>query len=242
MSYCTKCGKQNPDTAKFCTGCGITLKPVVTQSIPTAVPINVNHPLKTESPSKNKTKWLLIGIIVFLGLGAGIYFIFFNKKKDIDKATVTTDNVVPAADSAVRTNTTTTEVTPPVSEAVPSNTETLTARIPQIIKDFYQMAETRNFDNLYDSYLTGIERYYGKTYPSRVELQTLFSNYYSANSNSFHDITNIQTTPYTDYTEAIVTLNYSYFVIKTQEQKYQSDIKVRFIFNKNGQIKSISAL
>ena len=36
MSYCTKCGKQNPDTAKFCTGCGTTLiitPPIVINSL-----------------------------------------------------------------------------------------------------------------------------------------------------------------------------------------------------------------
>ncbi|MDZ4810932.1 MAG: zinc-ribbon domain-containing protein [Bacteroidota bacterium] len=81
MSYCIKCGKQNPDTAKFCTGCGITLKPVVTQSIPTTGPVDVNHPTRNQNFPTNRTKWLLLGIFVFLGLGTGAYFIFFNKKK-----------------------------------------------------------------------------------------------------------------------------------------------------------------
>ena len=173
-------------------------------------------------------------------------FFFFNKKKDT--TTTKTEDKRSTDSTTVAENTTPQVSQPAVPEVVPSTTttnitnETLTAQIPQIIKDYYQLAESRSFDNLYDLYLSRIERYYGKTYPSRAELETLFSKYYATTSNSFHNITNIQTTSFADYTEAIVTLNYSYFVIKTQEQKYQSDIKVRFVFNKSGQIKSIAAL
>ena len=70
MSFCTKCGKQNLDTAKFCTSCGATLATITVTPFPSQV------------VSKNKNYWIVIGIVVILGLGVGAYFIFFNKKSE----------------------------------------------------------------------------------------------------------------------------------------------------------------
>lgn len=68
MSYCIKCGKQNPDTAKFCTGCGGNLAITVTPHI---IPQKkgINH-------------WIIIGVVALLGLLAGAYFVFLKKDKD----------------------------------------------------------------------------------------------------------------------------------------------------------------
>lgn len=70
MIYCTKCGKENAGTAKFCTGCGGNLTNI-------AAP-KVNH-------KKNKNQWI-IGSLIIVGLLASAYFLFFNKdgeNKDI---------------------------------------------------------------------------------------------------------------------------------------------------------------
>ena len=93
MIYCTKCGKQNSDTAKFCTGCGaiLTLVP--------ASPGNTAAPSATTSTGKNKITWWVIGIIVVMGLGTGAYFIFFNKKKKVD---IAMKNTNPSTDTAIR--------------------------------------------------------------------------------------------------------------------------------------------
>ena len=40
MSFCTKCGKQNSDTAKFCTGCGISL--LIPKPAPVTIADNKN--------------------------------------------------------------------------------------------------------------------------------------------------------------------------------------------------------
>ncbi|MBK8300440.1 MAG: YARHG domain-containing protein [Chitinophagaceae bacterium] len=70
MAFCTKCGKQNLDNAKFCTSCGATLTLVAATPVP-LLPV-----------SKNKNNWILIAIIAILVLSIGAYFIFFNKKSD----------------------------------------------------------------------------------------------------------------------------------------------------------------
>lgn len=66
MLFCSTCGKENTDTAKFCTGCGTTLIATTEKHI---IP----------KPAKNNTKWLIIaGVIILSGIGS--YFLFFNKK------------------------------------------------------------------------------------------------------------------------------------------------------------------
>lgn len=65
MSYCTKCGNQNPDTAKFCTSCGGNLAKTVTPTL-TPQKKGINH-------------WVIIGAVVLLGLLAGAYFVFLKK-------------------------------------------------------------------------------------------------------------------------------------------------------------------
>ena len=81
MIYCTKCGKQNPDTAKFCTGCGATLTNSSVQPTQQTTSANAPNPFTDEPAKKNKTAWIIIGIIIFLGLGIGAYFMFFSNKK-----------------------------------------------------------------------------------------------------------------------------------------------------------------
>ena len=46
MAFCTKCGKQNLDNAKFCTSCGATLTLVAATPVP-LLPV-----------SKNKNNWI----------------------------------------------------------------------------------------------------------------------------------------------------------------------------------------
>jgi hypothetical protein len=82
MSFCTKCGKQNSDTAKFCIGCGTTLMASVILVKPDTTIPDSGYSVMPRPSSIRKIKWIIIGIIVLLGLGAGAYFIFFNKKKE----------------------------------------------------------------------------------------------------------------------------------------------------------------
>ena len=81
MPFCTTCGKQNPDTAKFCTGCGASL-------------IAIADKITIVQPANNNTKWFIIaGVVVLAGISS--YFLFFNNK---GKGKVTDK---PVTDSAV---------------------------------------------------------------------------------------------------------------------------------------------
>lgn len=75
MATCTICGKQNPDTAKFCTGCGATF--------PSAINPATEGTYKKEEAVNGKTVgkpwgWLM-GAITGIGLGVAIYFLFIRK-------------------------------------------------------------------------------------------------------------------------------------------------------------------
>lgn len=85
MSFCTNCGKQNPDTAKFCTSCGTTLTAKVVSSQPNAPIVApptiapVYQPPGTKLTGKNT--WIIIAVMLLLGLGAAGYYLFFYKKQ-----------------------------------------------------------------------------------------------------------------------------------------------------------------
>ena len=77
MFYCSNCGKQNPNTAKFCTGCG-------------AILTNTKY---SETPKNNYKVIILVS--VFLITIVASYFIFFNPKNK--PATITVVNADTAA-------------------------------------------------------------------------------------------------------------------------------------------------
>lgn len=56
--FCPKCGKENPDTNQFCGNCGVPL---------------VRSPTNKQLPPKSKNNNFIIGLIVFIILGAIFY-------------------------------------------------------------------------------------------------------------------------------------------------------------------------
>lgn len=71
MAFCTKCGKQNLDNAKFCIDCG--------------TPISQHSVI---SLAKSKKKWLIIGILIGAVLIAMSYFVFYKKGKTNSEDTI----------------------------------------------------------------------------------------------------------------------------------------------------------
>lgn len=79
MAYCIKCGKQNTDTAKFCTTCGAAMITVNSKTITGATQTVV-------VPKQASSKILIIAITALVVLGGAGYFIFRNKPgKDSDQ-------------------------------------------------------------------------------------------------------------------------------------------------------------
>jgi hypothetical protein len=78
MAYCTKCGKQNPDTAKFCTGCGALLSGSTQATSPEPGKIPEANG-SNRSKKKGVAVWVL-SVSVLLAAATAAYFIFFNKK------------------------------------------------------------------------------------------------------------------------------------------------------------------
>ena len=82
MAYCTKCGKQNTDTAKFCTTCGKAM-------IITASKADIGASQTIVVPKQTSSKMLIIAITALVVLGVAGYFMFRNKPgKTGDQGTV----------------------------------------------------------------------------------------------------------------------------------------------------------
>ncbi|MBK8300434.1 MAG: zinc-ribbon domain-containing protein [Chitinophagaceae bacterium] len=199
MAYCTKCGKQNSDTAKFCTSCGATLKSGVIPPIPTSAPNKVYHPMEPKRNSSKKSTWLAIGIISFLGLFAGVYFIFFNKKKSAkaNEIVVETD-VVPPADTTTSQADYNAAPEPDVSKPVPLNPEsnittepispTEVTYVSQVLQNFYQCENNEDISCLLDNYNFPVGRYYQLNNVSYYDLHKLFSESFNEKLD-YHNIT-----------------------------------------------------
>ncbi|MDZ4810927.1 MAG: zinc-ribbon domain-containing protein [Bacteroidota bacterium] len=97
MAYCIKCSKQNPDTAKFCTGCGATLIIANTESIGSAKTTNYST-----APGK-KNIWVILTIAAFIVVGALSWFLFFKKKNKTEKQITDTATVATPENSSGNT-------------------------------------------------------------------------------------------------------------------------------------------
>lgn len=156
MSYCSKCGKQNSDTAKFCTSCGGTL--IAKQD---SLPKN-DYQKESQPIKENNINWVLIGSLVTLLVAVAVYFIFFNKVK---KDTQVTNNNTEQKDTAK-------PLAPTVidSDPVPLNSETTTVEltisktevdnISRRINEFYKYETEKDITNLLSYYRFPLDRYY----------------------------------------------------------------------------------
>lgn len=82
MNYCTACGKQNPEIAKFCTGCGAMLKSAILQPGQPVIRKDTAFEKTFKQPVKGKKNlWLIIGLLAFLALGTAFYFLFINNPR-----------------------------------------------------------------------------------------------------------------------------------------------------------------
>ena len=86
MFYCTKCGAQMADEAKFCRACGTPAQQPVPQQ--TAQPVSPAPAVQavpaadTQAAVKKKSKlplMIILCAVLLIGAGAAVYFLFFNK-------------------------------------------------------------------------------------------------------------------------------------------------------------------
>ncbi len=83
--YCTNCGKQIKDGARFCEHCGVPVgnRGPANGRIPVGGGMGTNgaEPVKTEGGRSKKKYWLflLLGLLVVLAIGAAVWLLFFRK-------------------------------------------------------------------------------------------------------------------------------------------------------------------
>lgn len=78
MHFCTKCGKENYDSAKFCTSCGEALRGTD----------------RGQSSNSKKHMRLITGTVIAIVLSTCAWFLFFNKPRDRDKESSVNKNVL----------------------------------------------------------------------------------------------------------------------------------------------------
>ena len=164
MIYCTKCGKQNLDYAKFCTGCGYGLSGKVQSTSPP-----LKEPEKGAEPKKNKHTVLLLSVALLVITVIAAYFIFFNKKKEgqiVDK-----DNgsgkelVVQPSTDIPRNNTKKSDSKPvPLNPGSQSDNASISPtevdNVSRRIDEFYSHENDENVTKLLSYYRFPLDQYF----------------------------------------------------------------------------------
>lgn len=156
MSYCIKCGKQNPASAKFCTGCGGALFAKRENTSATSY-------LTESNPAKGKKiNWVIFTSLGILLIAAAVYFIFLNKEKNKDN---------PVSDKTEQKNTNETSI-PKVTDSDPvplkpgtqnaeiTISETEVDNVSRRIDEFYKYETSEDIPNLLSYYKFPLDRYY----------------------------------------------------------------------------------
>lgn len=257
MAYCIKCGKQNTDTARFCTGCGATLAPRPETPARTAITYDTN---KT-----GKFNWMLWGSIALLAVAAGVYFIFFynNKKAESGLNNEQETQAVPAVDTPVNyyVDTTAPAVVdttamypsePDVSVAVPLNpgvqksetdiSESEVDNVSQILSNFYQCDNDEDVSCLLGRFNFPVGRYYQLRNVGYETLHQMFTEAYNTKLNShFIDIKWDNSTVQKNGNgyKAILYADYSFTTQKSPDDVRSRSIQIIILLNSNYMIDSI---
>ncbi|MBM3250471.1 MAG: zinc ribbon domain-containing protein [Candidatus Omnitrophica bacterium] len=73
--FCTKCGSNNPDTSKFCVGCGAALGQAAAPQAP------AYQPPPPPPPKQGSPVMMIVVVVVILAVIAGAAFFFLSGKK-----------------------------------------------------------------------------------------------------------------------------------------------------------------
>ncbi len=85
MAYCTKCGKQNPDTAKFCTGCGNILVHRATNTLPAPLPQrSFGERINMSKNFVRRHRGFFLLCLSLSIISAGIYYFFLRPQPEKD--------------------------------------------------------------------------------------------------------------------------------------------------------------
>jgi hypothetical protein len=206
MFYCAICGKQNPDTAKFCTGCGTTLKVKADQPTRVADQRDAEYEKVFGKPQgKKKKTWIIIAVIAILGLGTAAYFIFFNKntnQAEVNKSDApdsTRFGSAPQQTMPITADSTRLPApNPAVSETVPLNPGTTGQEVTisqsevdavsQTLRNFYQCDNDEDLSCLLSQYSFPVNRYYQLYNVRYDDLHKLFTESFREKL-SYHHIT-----------------------------------------------------
>jgi serine/threonine protein kinase len=217
----------------------------VTTYTPTPTIQQPQIPPYTQKSSFDSRYILLVGGLLF------IFFILFvtkYKKQTVEPATeYTTEVTTEVATEAVSTNNytpTTTETTVQPPTETENNTNTTSTYYENDyylnkIKNFYIYEKNRDFNALYNNYLQNLNRYYDLNTPTYSSLEKRFNHLWEITSDVSNNLKSYELNRFDNHVQLIITLDYTYFGIKTQEYKTINDIKVVFNFDNNGNMMGI---
>src|SRR5690606_25022820 len=101
----------------------------------------------------------------------------------------------------------------------------------QIIRDFVDAEDQRDFESIADYFSTNLMRYWDLKFPSKTELRTYYNNAWKNSDSSSNEIIRIQRV-----SSSIYDMNTNFKFTNKQGQKKEIKSTVRFIFDNEKKI------
>ncbi len=237
MPFCNSCGKQNNETVKFCIGCGKPL--TLSVQAPQYSPV-VSYPQYPATKNSNKTLFIILGIAGVLGLATLTYFLAFKPKEASNKDLMENVDQKPN-NTANETNKaeTISEIPAPEANVIDQSNESVTTE--QHVRNYFEITTSKVFDNIFP-YLIYCTRYYNDYNPSRESIYKAAIGYWGKVTNITQTINYVTVESIENGKNILVNMDYSFFSIKDQQQKYITNLSLRMLLDNNNNIIEIYEL
>ena len=225
MPFCKTCGKGNANNIKFCISCGKQLSPAIQTEIANPSSAQTSYPKYPTQHKPNTTLFIILSGIGLVVIGLLVYFLI-NKEKDNSNLLA---EIKQTNNDTIATNTGTSQKAETITEvpASQSTYDTKSSTTPeQHIRNYFDVTTTKVFDDIYP-YLSYCTRYYNDYNPSRGSIYKAAIGYWGKVTNITQTINYVSVEYIENGKIGLVNMDYSFFSIKDQVQKYIKNLSLR---------------
>lgn len=215
MAYCVNCGKQNLETAKFCTSCGNKINLLEPKNSP-SIPASVADTLpgkKSNSPNTGKIIIFAALAIVLLGLGVWYFTYYQPKQKAIE---ITTMDSVKMAQNVEPDN---------------SNIK-VDEEKRRVVEDYFTAANERDFDRISNFYAPVIRRNWDVYNPTLSQIEVLTRHLWEVTSSSIQSIKQLRM----ENTYTVIADVSNVYVTRKKGIMKEKNYYIYFVFDQSNKI------
>lgn len=221
MPFCKTCGKGNANNIKFCISCGKQLSPAIETEIANPSSAQTSYPKYPTQHNPKTTLFIILSGIGLVVIGLLVYFLI-KYNSNLLAETKQTNNQPTTNTGTSQKAEIITEV--PASQSTYENKDNSTPE--QHVRNYFEVTTTKVFDIIYP-YLTYCTRYYSDYSPNRESIYNAAIGYWGKVTNITQTINYVSVEYIENGKIVLVNMDYSFFSIKDQVQKYIKNLSLR---------------